>query len=309
MDNFSSNLLQTIEAYEKDIQKQPEFLKNFKKQKPLSQNQQKNTIFTGSGDSLASAMLAEAFSEFRVRAMDPLDLAKNRTIAKENTIYFVSISGNTISNIKVARTAKRSIAITSRPKSRLAKACDEAIILQYPNSDVFTAGSISFLESALTCISLVKNIKIPKIDIYKKAYSDAKKIKVGKMIFFLGNQYTFPVAMYGAAKFFELVGYDAHFERIEQFSHMELFSAKKGDTVIIFEKKNPHNQMLLKNLRRVGINAILPNVLLDDKISQIIYYTIFSQLLSLFEAKRIGNKDCNFVLNTKLRKVSDKMIY
>ena len=26
--------------------------------------------------------------------------------------------------------------------------------------------------------------------------------------------------------------------RIEQFSHMELFSAKKGDTVIIFEEKN-----------------------------------------------------------------------
>ena len=309
MDNFNSIEMQTIEAYEKDIQKQTELINNFKKQKPLGKNQQKNTIFTGSGDSLASAMLAEAFSEFKVRAMDPLDLAKNKTLAKNNIIYFVSISGNTISNIKVAKIAKKSIAITSKPKSRLVQACDESIILQFPNSDVFTAGSISFLESALTCISLVKVIKIPKIDIYKRAYSDAKKTKTGKRIFFLGNQYTYPVAMYGAAKFYELVGCDAHYERIEQFSHMELFSAKKGDTVIIFEKKNNHNQMLVKNLRKVGINAILPNVSFDDKISQIIYFVIFSQLLSLFEAKRLGKKDCNFVLKKKLRKVSDNMIY
>lgn len=301
--------MNTIEAYERDIQRQSEFLRNFKKQKPLSLQQQKNTIFTGSGDSLASAMLAEAFSDLRIRAMDPLDLVKNTKIAKNNTIYFVSISGNTISNIKVAKIAKKSIALTSKDKSRLATVCDTSIILQAPNSDVFTAGSISFLETALTCISLVIPITIPEIDIYKKAYSDAKKTKIGKRIFFLGNQYTFPVAMYGAAKIFELVGYDAHYERIEQFSHMELFSAKKGDTVIIFEEKNPHNLTLVKNLRKVGINAILPNVSFGDMISQIIYFVIFSQSLSLFEAKRLGKKDCNFVLQKKLRKVSDNMIY
>ena len=165
------------------------------------------------------------------------------------------------------------------------------------------------MESALTCISLVLDITIPKIDIYKKAYSEAKKLKVGKRIFFLGNQYTYPVAMYGAAKFYELVGYDAHYERIEQFSHMELFSAKKGDTVIIFEEKNSHNSMLIKNLKKVGINAIVLDFSIKNKISQTIYYVLFSQILPLFEAKRLGKKDCNFVLKTKLRKVSDNMIY
>ncbi len=210
--------MNTIEAYEYDIKLQSEFLKNFKKQKPLSVNHQKNVIFTGSGDSLASAMLAEVFSNFRVKSMDPLDLLKNKPIAKSKTVYFVSISGNTISNIKVAKIAKKALAITSKPKSRLVKSCKESIILQSPNSDVFTAGSISFLESALTCISLVRPIIIPKTnDIFKKAYSDAKKSKIGKKIFVLGNMHTFPVAMYCAAKFYELLGYDAHFERIEQF--------------------------------------------------------------------------------------------
>ena len=302
--------MKTIEAYENDIKLQSEFLKNFKKQKSLSVNYQKNVIFTGSGDSLASAMLAESFSNFRVKSMDPLDLLKNKSLTKNKTIYFVSISGNTISNIKVAKEAKKAIAITSKPQSRLAKSCSSSIILQSPNSDVFTAGSISFLESALICISLVKPIVIPKNnDIFKKAYSDVKNFKFGKRIFVLGNMHTFPVAMYCAAKFYELLGYDAHFERIEQFSHMELFSTKKGDTVIIFEEKNAHNVQLVKNLKNVGLNVIHPTFNSKNKISQIVYYTFFSQLLPLFEAKKQKKKDCHFVLAKKLRNVSDNMIY
>jgi fructoselysine-6-P-deglycase FrlB-like protein len=310
--------MNTIEAYENDIKLQSEF---FKKQKPLSVNHQKNIIFTGSGDSLASAQLAEVFSNLRVKSMDPLDLLKNKSLTKNKTVYFVSISGNTISNIKVAKVAKRAIAITSKPKSRLVKSCSKSILLQSSNSDVFTAGSISFLESALTCISLVRPITIPKNGgIFKKAYSDAKKSKIGKRIFVLGNMHTYPVAMYCAAKFYELLGYDAHFERIEQFFHMELFrieqffhmelfSAKKGDTVIIFEEKNKHNLQLVKNLKNIGLHVIHPSFNSKNKISQIIYYTFLSQLLPLFEAKKRKKKECHFVLSKKLRNVSDNMIY
>ena len=115
--------------------------------------------------------------------------------------------------------------------------------------------------------------------------------------------------MYCAAKFYELLGYDAHFERIEQFSHMELFSTKKRDTVIIFEEKNQHNLQLVKNLKNIGLNVIHPNLISKNKISQILYYTYFSQLLPLFEAKKRGQTDCHFVLAKKLRSVSDNMIY
>jgi len=121
--------------------------------------------------------------------------------------------------------------------------------------------------------------------------------------------HTYPVAMYCAAKFYEILGYDAHFERIEQFSHMELFSAKKGDTVIIFEEKNVHNTNLVKNLKNVGLNVICPTFDSRNKIFQFIFYTYFSQLLPLFEAKKRHKKDCHFVLAKKLRNVSDNMIY
>ena len=66
--------MNSLEAYEKDIDLQLDFLKTFSKQKPLSEKQQQTTIFSGSGDSLVSAMLAESFSNGLVSIFDPLDL-------------------------------------------------------------------------------------------------------------------------------------------------------------------------------------------------------------------------------------------
>ncbi|MHA7647396.1 sugar isomerase [Nitrosopumilus sp. S4] len=301
--------MNSIEAYEKDIFLQLDFLKKFQKQKPLPTNLQKNILFTGSGDSLVSAMLAESFSDGMIKAMDPLDLFKNKHLVKSKHVYFVSISGNTITNIKVAKVAKKSTAITAQPKSRLAKASDKVIQLASPNSGIFTAGSISFLDSALTCISLVRKIKIPKINtIFSQAKSDAAKLKISKLLFILGNYETFPLAMYCAAKFYEILGYDAHYCRIEQFSHMELFSANKGNTVIIFEEKNPHSEQLTSSLKKIGMNVIHPEIP-KEKISQTLYCIFFSQFLTLFEAKRKKKRDCHFVTSKKIRNVSNQMIY
>lgn len=300
--------MNSIQAYESDIFLQLDFLKSFKKQKTLSANKQKNIIFSGSGDSLVSSLLAEVFSKGLVKAMDPLDLYQNKELVKSKHVYFVSISGNTITNIKTAEIAKKSTAITSQSKSRLTNASDGLILLSSPNSGIFTAGSISFLESALTCISLVKNISIPSISLFQDAQSSIKKVKLSKRIFVLGNLYTFPVAMYCAAKFYELLGYDVHYCRIEQFSHMELFSVKKGDSVIIFEEKNLHTKQLGENLKKIGINMVHPDMP-SEKFSQVIFSIFFSQLVSLNEAKKKGKKECHFVTAKKIRDVSNRMIY
>lgn len=300
--------MNSIDAYEKDIKLQLNFLKSFRKQKTISVNLQKNILFSGSGDSLVSSLLAESFSGGIVKAMDPLDLYRNKVLVKSKHVYFVSISGNTITNIKVAKITKKATAITSHPQSRLAKVSGYVIPLVSPNSGVFTAGSISFLESALTCISLVKNITIPKSTLFTKASLSAKKAKISKRIFVLGNLHTYPVAMYCAAKFYEILGYDVHYSRIEQFSHMELFSAKKGDTVIIFEEKNTHSKQLGKNLKKIGINLVHPNIP-SEKISQVIFCILFSQHLSLYEAKRKRKKECHFVTAKNIRNVSNQMIY
>ena len=89
---------------------------------------------------------------------------------------------------------------------------------------------------------------------------------------------------------------------------MELFSAKKGDSVIIFEKKNSHNTQLAKSLKKIGINVIHPDIP-TEKISQMLYCTFFSQMVSLFEAQRKSKNDCHFVTAKTIRNVSNEMIY
>jgi len=302
--------MKTIAALENDILLQIPLLQNIKLQKPLSCKNQRNTIFSGNGDSFAAALLAEAFSNFRVRAIDPLDLLKNKSTLKNNSVYLISISGHTISNVKVAKNAKTAIAITLNNKSKLAKVCSKSILLGYPSSGIFTSGSIGFLSSALTSISLVSKFKIRGIqELFQKALLESKKIKIGKKVFIIGNLHTFPIAMYAAAKFFEILGTDAHYERIEQFLHMGLFSANQGDTVIIFEEKNSHNSRILKNLKKIGLNVYQPNSGTRNKIAQVIFFTLFSQLTPLFYAKKNHQKECYFVTAKKLRNASSNMIY
>lgn len=302
--------MNTIEALEQDILLQIPYLHRFKEKKPISIQRQQKTVICGTGDSYAAALLCEAFSDFQIRALDPLDLAKNPSLAQNCSVYLVSISGNTISNIKVARIAKNVTAITANKKSNLAKSCSDIIFLDYPSSGVFTSGSIGFLASALACMSLAKKIVIENpSQLFLDALDASKKIKIKNKAFFLGNQHTFPVAMYAAAKLYEILGIDAHYERIEQFSHMGLFCAKKGDTVIIFDEKSRYNLQLAKNLKKIGLNTFLVEPKTKDMESSIVFFIFVSQLVPLYHAKAKNQKECYFVSAKKIRAASSDMIY
>jgi len=302
--------MSTIAAFEKEIKLQASFVQNFVSQKQLAIQTQKQTIFCGTGDSFVSAQLAEVFSDFRARALDPLNLLKNKKLAKNKSLYLISISGNTISNIKLAKVSKNTTAITANPQSRLANTCKKLVLLDYPNSGIFTAGSISFLASALTCISLVSKVRIRNaLRLYDNAETQSVKVKLKGKIFLLGNLHTFPVAMFGAAKLYEVGGLDAYYERIEQFSHTGLFSAKRGDTVVILEEKNKYNSKLASSLKKYGLHVVQlqPNT---KNIQEMVLFFIFvSEIISLYHAKKKNQKDCFFVTAKKLRKASSSMIY
>ncbi len=299
----------TISAYESEIMMQLEFLEHFQPQKPLSISDQQKAIFCGTGDSFASAQLAEVFSDFRVKALDPLDLSKYSRLLKNHNLYLISISGNTISNIKLARQSKRSTAITANPASRLGKTCDRIIPLKFNSTGIQTAGSISFLASALTCISLVTKFTMPNFpNLFKKAREISKKPVSGR-VYVLGNLFSMPVAMFCAAKLQEVLGSDVRYERIEQFSHMGLFSSRKGDTVIIFEKANKHNKKLVAQIKKCGLVPILIDPPTNDSMGQVIFFIFVSEFLSLHLAKIKNRKECFFVEEKKLRNASSSMIY
>ena len=302
--------MSTIAAFEKEIKLQPSFVQNFVSQKQLAIPTQKQTIFCGTGDSFVSAQLAEVFSDFRACALDPLDLLKNKKLVKNKNLYLISISGNTISNIKLAKVSKNTTAITANPQSRLAGACKKLILLDYPNSGIFTAGSISFLASALTCISLVSKVKIRNaLRLYDKAETQSAKVKLKGKIFLLGNIHTFPVAMFGAAKLYEVAGLDARYERIEQFSHTGLFSAKRGDTVVILEEKNKYNSKLASSLKNYGLHVVQLQPNTKNIQETVLFFIFVSEIIALYHAKKKNQKDCFFVTAKKLREASSSMIY
>ena len=300
--------MKTIEAFQKEIEMQKNFLQRFVPQKMLSVRKKSKAVFCGAGDSFAAAQLAEVFSGFRARAFDPLDLLKNKELVKNRDLYLISISGNTMSNVKLARIIKNSTAITANPQSKLAKACKKSIILKYPNSGIFTSGSISFLSSVMTCVSMVSKPCVKDVPcIYERAKNLASTVSLNGKIFLLGNLHTYPVAMYTAAKLYEVVGIDTHYERIEEFAHMGLFSATKGDTVIIFEEKNNHTTLLEKNLKSCGLKVFLVDPLTKSILEQVLFFIFLSQFIALFQAK--NKKECFFVEAKKLRSASSSMIY
>ena len=254
-------------------------------------------------------MLAEAFSDYASKSCDPLELTKNPKIALGKKVYFISISGNTISNIRAAILLKAGTAITRNAKSKLARACKNIISLDYSDSGILTAGTVGFLSSALTCISLVFDFELAGTkNLYCAAKTSSCKISLHNKVYFLGNQHTFPVAMYASAKLGEVLGMDSRYERTEQFSHMGLFTAKKGDTVIILEPKNKHNSALATNLKKLGMQVYVFECP-ANKIKQVLFYTFLVQFIALRTARKRKLVDCYFVAQNKTRAASSDMIY
>jgi fructoselysine-6-P-deglycase FrlB-like protein len=301
--------MSTIAAFEKEIMMQLEYLKNFKPQKPLSILKQKKAIFCGTGDSFASAQLAEVFSQFKARSQDPLDLIKNLNNLKGCELYLISVSGNTKSNIQLAKLYKNTTAITANPNSKLANTSRKTILLEFSNTGIQTSGSISFLSSALTCISLVTKYQIKGISQIFKSAKRISKFPLRGKVYVLGNFYTMPIAMFCAAKLYEVLGLDAHYERIEQFSHMGLFSTQKGDTVIVFEEKNQHNEKLLRQLRNCNLEAVRICPPKTNVQGKILFFIFVSELIALYSAKKKKKKECYFIDAKKLRHASSSMIY
>lgn len=300
--------MESMVAYTTDLNRQVAAMEGFSGPSPLSKAELGNAIFTGSGDSLAAAMLAEALSGYAAQAIDPLELYRNPSMIGGRTLYIVSISGRTITNIRLAE-SHPSTAITANPRNRLAQVANRTIHLDFPNSDTLTAGSISFLNSALVCMSLVQPVWIGGADaIFERARKDAAGTAItSERLFFVGNQHSFPVAMYAAAKIYEILGLDAHYSRTEQFAHMELFSAKPGDHVLLLEDANSRARSLAKHLEAEGISCTIADPGYDDPIQSIFYHIFYAQHLPL---NRTGDRqEVHFMEAQGLKRASDSLIY
>ena len=93
---------------------------------------------------------------------------------------------------------------------------------------------------------------------------------------------------------------------LEQFFHMELFSLKKGDTILILAD-NDKVEELSARLDRYNVFLFKPKGKTQE--DNLLYYSFLLQLIVLNNAKRLELSDCYFITNDRLRETSSSLIY
>ena len=278
----------------------------------------KDCLFVGSGDSHLAGLAAQYFSGSYAICCYPIDIIKNPLLVKGRNLFIVSISGNTRANILAAKIARKhrvntTTALTARPSSRLAKACDQIIKLKYRSTGIIAAGTISFTVSMIECISLVAKLRLPadieKIynQIEKRAEQVISKIeRKGDSYLILGNSQLYPIAMYGALKFNEVFGARAIAYPAEEFCHSPLFSIKESDQAILIGDDN--SKKLSKRLNQEGFSSVHVGFK-STGIELLLRSTFFMQLLVLKLAQKYGLTSCYFLKNKRLLRLSSDFIY
>jgi fructoselysine-6-P-deglycase FrlB-like protein len=319
--------MNAIEAMQAEIEYQVEELPKLDLLSPVS-----NCLFVGSGDSHAAGLAAQYVSGSQAICCYPIDIIKNPLLVKRRNLFIVSISGNTQANIMAAKIAKRHgasniTAITARPSSRLAKSCDEIIELNYRNTGIATAGTISFTASMIKCISLITQLHLPSNvgEIYNRAEKQAKQA-ISKIddksnsssisnscYFILGNGQLHAIAMYGSLKINEVFGVRAMGYPAEEFCHSPLFSIQETDHAIVLgddynNNNNNNSRKLSKRLNEEGFSSV--HIGFQNKgIELLLSATFFIQLVLLRLAQKYGLTSCHFLSNEKLLRVSSDFIY
>jgi glutamine---fructose-6-phosphate transaminase (isomerizing) len=318
--------MNSIELMKKEIEHQIEKLKISTVEKNKNPSE---LLFVGSGDSFVSGLIASYESSFKCVCIDPVEIIINPILSKNKIVCFISISGTTKENILAAKTIKKyckeTIAITANPTSSLAKNCTRVIHLDYQKPTLATAGTLGFILSTITALALVKKLKTvnnTKI-IYDKAEQFANYIidKIKKYsslskdqsFFFLGNSTLFPISCYGSLKINEVLGLKSSAFSVEYFCHSPLFSLTHTDILIIFSSKNQHINKkaytLNYLLNKRNYYSFLVEIPFNSNIEILFFSVFFIQLFVYGLAKEKKLKNCYFLENKELLKISSNIIY
>jgi fructoselysine-6-P-deglycase FrlB-like protein len=251
-----------------------------------------------------------------------MDIVLNPAIVKNRRVYLVSTSGSTKATILAARVAKkfalRTIAITTRPESPLAKSSDDLISVRYKRVSVPTSGTIGFTASMLCCVSLVCAVELNNIrKIYNESFALADyltnyKIKRSSSHVFLGNGVVFPAALYGSLKMHEVFGVPSLAYSLDEFCHSPIFSIKSNDRIIILGNNVSEfsmSKMITNQLEKMEVLTFYINCGKRSMIDSLLKSIFFLQLYAVKLAVKNRLKDCYFLRNERLLALSSKLIY
>lgn len=307
----------TVASVAKEFKAQPSLLRAFRSSAKWSELRETgDPVLVGAGDSYAASLCASFLAGPRVLALDPYSLAESTGWAKRRPVYIVSVSGETRSNIELARAlkdvAKLTVAVTCNPKSRLAAAVDSVVELPFkpraksPGVATFTLS----LAAALKVCGLESSLDFD--DALSRSASVAKRIRIASgrnVTYFAGNNEAYAAAIYGVAKIYEIIGGRAQASLLEEFSHMPLFSLSTSDRVNVIEPPNGRKGgQLVERLDNGGYPSSL--IRLRGEAVERLYLLVFSmQRAAIDAAVKAGMERPYFLGAKKKMKISDEMIY
>jgi len=316
-------VLSSLGAMDQEIHNQvedlPAFASQLAKDHRFRHLDSSRMIFTGSGDSLTSSLFAHYLSKMQAIGADPFELQLYPQASKNKTVFITSVSGETRTNIQLARkikgVAKKRVAITANPKSPLAEECDGVIQLRYRASGIPTSGTASFSASLLAVASIVR--RLPKLDhlpiMERRAAEWARRLRVhprGEFLF-VGSGTGYSLAMYAAFKTHEVLGLPAPYQHTEQLGHSQLFSLQKQSDNLFFlaPSSDEKTKEAFRVLSKSGFNSYLLKSDRRDPILGTLEVMFCMQHLALHLGRKTGLKECAFVTDKKRLALSSRLIY
>jgi len=300
---------------EAEIRSQPAFLAGFLREDlPRAPP---GSVFCGAGDSFAAAMIAARLSRGNHVAAEPYELVLDPSIARGRTVYFVSASGRTASNLTAAKAvegmAEERVAVMANPSGGLLEAVDSAIFLPYRGAPRLP-GTLSF---SLSLLALVRLASASRGCDFRRAYSAAERgaahvlLSSGGTTWFLGNGPAFPAAAYSALKVNEVLGWRSQHAMLEEFGHAPVFSLQEGDTVNVFQDFDPLGlgRRVSISLRRLGFESAALPAFGGNPLESVFRIVFQSQLAVVTKAADLGLTRPYFSTAKAKLALSDRMIY
>ena len=307
----------TLASVAAEFRRQPSLLESFRKASLWSELvEEEDPVLVGAGDSYAASLCASFLSGPRVLALDPFSLTESIAWAKKRPVYILSVSGETTSNIGLARALKgvagRTIAVTSNTESRLASATDDVVPLPFRP----TAKSPGIATFTLSLAALLRicghDPRLRFEDAMSGAVDESRRIRIARgqgVTHFAGNNEAYAASIYGTAKIYELLGRRAQATMLEEFSHMPLFSLEKSDTVNVIDSAGGiKGSRLHRLLEKAGYESSLLR-LKGDRIERLYVLVFAMQLAAIDAAKHAGLKAPYFLGAKNKLRISDELIY
>ncbi len=274
-------------------------------------NQKENeSYFFGLGDSYAASI---AVSELTGCVYgEPYEWQYKKLPFGKNFI-FISVSGKTNANINLAKKAKelknRIIVITGNRDSELAKIANLVIDMNYKEK-IILPGTLSFTKSLVASFSLF-GIDLD-FEIIKREYEKSKEKRFGYFgdgsLFILASPLLYPIAYYWKAKTAETTGIKAFAERVELFSHVDLFFLNRNDGLIILSRPEDKKAQLLFDSLSEKINFCIKIDFSQRLQESYIIGSFYAQLFSYNLMRTLGKYDFNFS-KSEFLEFSNRLIY